>query len=82
MRCHGGRDGLPHGAANQECCIANREGTHPFARNAQAAEPARPLAPTGGDPMEAVPMLTPRSEAPLLAAQSEAPIPAAVEEPK
>jgi hypothetical protein len=72
MRCHGGRDGLPHGAANQECCIANREGTHPFARNAQAA-------PTGGNPMEAVPTLTPRSEAPLLTRQSEAAIPAAVE---
>jgi hypothetical protein len=34
---------------------------------------------TGGNPMEAVPTLTPRSEAPLLTRQSEAAIPAAVE---
>jgi hypothetical protein len=45
----------------------------------EAAEPARPLAPTGGDPMEAVPTPTPRSEAPLLTRLSEAAIPAAVE---
>jgi hypothetical protein len=53
----------------------------PLADLDEVAETTRPPAPSGGDPMEAVPTLTPRSEAPLLAAQSEAAIPAAVEGP-
>jgi hypothetical protein len=75
-------DALAKPAAPLVHVVYRRRPAAPLADLDEAAETARPLALTGGDPMEAVPTLTPRSEAPLLAAQSEAAIPAAVEEPK
>jgi hypothetical protein len=58
--------------------VYSRRPAAPLADLDEAAETARPFAPTGGDLMEAVPI----NEAPLLAAQSEAAVPAAAEEPK